>query len=116
MPVFAPEDLPLFFEDFGEVATFKRRGSSAGQTVRASFDEGKALGMGGDSGEDADEIMRPGLGEYTVIYLGQDQISARPAYQDKVVRAGGDVFTIMQAKAEDGLWKVWAVSDARASF
>lgn len=115
MPVFAPEDLSMFLEDFGEAVTYTRRGS-AGVSVRAAFDEGKFLGMGGDTGEDADEIMRPGLGDYTVIFLGQDAIPARPAYQDKVTRASGDIFTILQVRDEDGMWKCWAVSDERGAF
>lgn len=115
MPAFAPEDFDLFFADFGETVTFKRRGAASGTSVRAIFDEGKFLGMGGDKGEDADEIMRPGLGDYTVIFLGQDQISTRPVYQDTVTR-GSEVFTLLQIKAEDGLWKCWAVADERGSF
>lgn len=118
MPVFAASDIPLFLEDFGEAASFKRRGALANTalSVTAVFDDGKALGMGGDVGEDADEVMRPGMGNYTVVYLSQTVVTAKPAYQDTVTRTAGGVYTILQAKNEDGFWKCWAVDDERAGF
>lgn len=116
MPVFAADDLPLFFEDFGEPAAFKRRGAGSSTSVTAVFDDGKALGMGGDSGEDADEPMRPGMGNYSVVYLSQDEVPAKPAYQDTLTRTAGGVFTVLQTKNEDGLWKCWVVDDERMGF
>ena len=116
MPVFSPEDFSLFFEEFGEAAVYTRRGAASGLAVRAVFDEGKFLGMGGDKGEDADEAMRPGMGDYTVVFLDQTAVKNRPMYQDKIRNQAGEVFTILQTKNEDGLWKCWAVGDERASF
>jgi hypothetical protein len=119
MPIFASDDLPLFFEDFGEPALLKRRAAATSTAVSAVFDEGKALGKGGDVGEDADEVMRPGMGNYSIIYLSQVAVPTKPAYQDIVKRGAsgtlGD-FTILQTKAEDGLWKCWAVDDERMGF
>lgn len=114
MSLFAPEDLLLFLDEFGEDVTYTHGGVPA--SVRASFDEGKWLGKGGDVGEDADESMRPGLANYTVIYFGRNQVPGRPVYRDTVTRADGSVFTILQVRDEDGMWKCWASSDERMDF
>lgn len=116
MALFGSEDIPLFYEEFGESVQFRRRASASSATVNAVFDEGKQLGLGGDKGEDADEVMRPGLGNYTVIFFDQVALPTRPTYQDTATRADGSVYTILQSKAEDGMWKCWAVSDERAGF
>lgn len=114
MPVFAADELSLFLEAFGENATYKHGATTT--PVRASFDEGKWLGKGGDMGEDADEPMRPGMANYTVIFIGQNELPSRPAYQDRVVRADGSEFTVLQVRNEDGMWKIWASSDERMDF
>ena len=116
MPIFSPEDLPLFFEDFGEPARHKRRAAATSAPVTAVFDDGKALGMGGDKGEDADEVMRPGLGNYTIVYLSQVEVPTKPAYQDVLLREAGGTYTVLQTKAENGMWKCWAVNDERIGF
>lgn len=108
-------DLDLLFDDDvpgKETVVYEAPGADPA-SVEAVFDEGKGLGLGLDRGEDMDDLFRPGLAEYSVMYLRKDEVTTRPPYRSKLTREDSTEWTVQQAKDDGVVWKCWISEDQR---